>query len=495
MSPWRHRIGCALAMLVTGDVAAVTRTYVSDDAPIANPERGFFEQSFAYPGEQSPGDPFFSVADDETLDDAESRRIRVVQRLYSLLDFRNVDISTAWLNLLAADFATARARGLKLHVRFAYTYNFDGGATMVEVPIERIEAHIAQLGPVLRANADVLTHVNAGMLGRYGEWYSPDDSITPQMRARVVGAWLQALPADRSVQLRTPAYKQAIFGSAALADGFDASDASRVGHHNDCYLASQTDLGTYDGTPAVRAAQKQYLRDENRFLPMSGETCRRFHFEPSFETCGAGEDCVTRDACPNAIAESSQLRWSLLNTRYFPGLVGPGGLWSQAPACLDTIAARLGYRLQLVSGQFPDTALQGTCRWNAQLRLRNTGFAAPFNPRGLRLVFEPTGGGAATTISLIEPGVATSDPRRWLPELGEFTLALGDGVPAGLAPGDYRLHLSLPDPAATLGNDPRYAIRLANAGLWHAGTGWNDLQQTITVGACDTLFADGFEPN
>ena len=483
----------ALALLAACDATAVTRTYVADDAPIANPERGFFEQSFAYPGEQAPGDPFLPLADDETLDDVEARRIRVVQRLYSLLDFRTVDISAAWLNLLAADFATARARGLKLHVRFAYTYNGDGDAPMVEVPIARIEAHIAQLGAVLSANADVLTHVQAGMLGRYGEWYSPNDQITPEMRTRVVAAWLQSLPANRSIALRTPAYKQAIFGGTAIAQGFDGSDASRVAHHNDCYLASQTDLGTYDGNPGPRALQKQYLRDENRFLPMSGETCRRFQFEPAFETCGAGEDCVTRDACPAAIAESSQLRWSLLNTRYFPGLVGPGGLWSQAPACLDTIAARLGYRLQLVTGEFPDTTLQGTCRWSAQLRLRNTGFAAPFNPRALRLVFEPVGGGAATVVSLIEPGNATSDPRRWLPERGEFSLALGAGVPVGLAPGNYRLHLSLPDPAAALGNDARYSIRLANAGLWNAGTGWNDLQQTLSVGVCDTLFADGFE--
>lgn len=492
----RHRwIACAALLLVACGALGATRSYIADDAPIPNPERGFFDQSFAYPGEQSPGDVFLSLADDEALDDVEARRIRVVQRLYSLLDFRSVDITAAWLDLLSADFANARSRGLKLHVRFAYTYNFDGGATMVEVPIARIEAHIAQLGPVLRANADVLTHVQAGLLGRYGEWYSPNDTITPAMRARVIAAWLQALPTDRSVVLRTPGYKQAVFGSTALSDGFGGGDAARVGHHNDCYLASQTDLGTYSGDPMERATQKLYLRDENRFLPMSGETCRRFQFEPGFETCGAGEDCTTRDACPNAIAESAQLRWSLLNTRYFPGLVGPGGLWSQAPACLDTIAARLGYRLQLVSGEFPDATLQGDCRWNARLRLRNTGFAAPFNARGLRLVFEPVGGGAATSVSLSGPGSANGDARRWLPDLGEFDLALGDRIPAGLAPGNYRLHLSLPDPAPGLASDPRYSIRLANTGLWNATTGWNDLQQTLSVGTCDTLFADGFESN
>lgn len=489
----RAWLAAALIALGIGNVDAVTRSYLPDDAPIANPERGLFEQSFAYPGEQSPGDPFLALADDASLDDVEARRIRVVQRLYSLLEFRDADLDPAWLALLAADFAQARARGLKLHVRFAYSFNFDGGATLVEVPIARVEAHIAQLGAVLRANADVLTHVQAGMLGRYGEWYSPDDSITPTMRARVIAAWLQALPADRSVALRTPGYKQAVFGSSALTDGFDGSDRSRVGHHNDCYLASQTDLGTYAGDPALRAAQKQYLRDDNRFLPMSGETCRRFQFEPGFETCGPGEDCITRDACPNALAESAQLRWSLLNTRYFPGLVGPGGLWSQSPACLDTIAARLGYRLQLVSGEFPDAPLQGKCGWNATLRLRNTGFAAPFNPRALRLVFAPVGGGAATFVSLLEPAIASRDPRRWQPELGEIELALGAGVPNGLSPGNYRLHLWLPDPTPTLVDDTRFAIRLANAGLWDAGTGWNDLQQVIAIGGCEAVFADGFE--
>jgi len=49
-------------------------------------------------------------------------------------------------------------------------------------------------------------------------------------------------------------------------------------------------------------------------------------------------------------------------------------------------------------------------------------------------------------------------------------------VPAG----KYQLYLNLPDPYASLHDDPRYSIRLANENMWDYKTGYNYLT-TITV--------------
>ena len=65
------------------------------------------------------------------------------------------------------------------------------------------------------------------------------------------------------------------------------------------------------------------------------------------------------------------------------------------------------------------------------------------------------------------------DPRRWQP--GEHTFSATLSLPADLPPGDYRLALWLPDPAETLRDDPRYAIRFANENTWDAAHGWNVL--------------------
>ncbi len=55
------------------------------------------------------------------------------------------------------------------------------------------------------------------------------------------------------------------------------------------------------------------------------------------------------------------------------------------------------------------------------------------------------------------------------------------GVPPGVAPGRYALSLALPDPKPALAGRPEYAIRFANAGLWDAATGCNDLRHTVTI--------------
>jgi hypothetical protein len=39
----------------------------------------------------------------------------------------------------------------------------------------------------------------------------------------------------------------------------------------------------------------------------------------------------------------------------------------------------------------------------------------------------------------------------------------------------------MPDAATTLKDDPRYAVQLANAGVWEAATGLNVLTRTLKV--------------
>ncbi|MCB1641897.1 MAG: DUF4832 domain-containing protein [Xanthomonadales bacterium] len=473
-----------IGLLGWSSAEAVTILYTASDADIPNPERGLFEQTFAYATEQAPGQAYQPLSGDSNFIGMRGRNRTVAWRLVSLLDFRDSDTLPAGLiDALTTDFNTARTNGVKLYLRFAYSFN--GSGSFTEVPIDRTLLHIQQLGALLSTHADVITHLDAGMLGRYGEWYSPTGEITPAMRSAVVAAWLAALPTDRAITLRAPAYKQAQFGSTALSEGFDGSDAARVGHHNDCYLKSLSDLGTYSGEPTARAAEKAYVAAETRFVPMSGETCGRYAIEPSFETCGAGEDCSNRSDCPTALAESAAHHWSLLNARYHPALVDdPGGDWA-VQGCLNDFRRRLGYRLQLVSATLPDSAaVGGNCAWNTRVVMRNVGFAAPFNSRGWSLVFESVSTGALTTLDLRTVTQPRSDPRHWLPELDSFELSLGARPPAGLAPGQYRLLLALPDGRTSLAPDPDYAIQLANIGLWDGARGLNRLNHTVTLTSC-----------
>ena len=44
-----------------------------------------------------------------------------------------------------------------------------------------------------------------------------------------------------------------------------------LGHHNDCFLASSTDYGTYDDV----GKEYPYLEQDTKYVPMGGETCTK----------------------------------------------------------------------------------------------------------------------------------------------------------------------------------------------------------------------------
>lgn len=54
-------------------------------------------------------------------------------------------------------------------------------------------------------------------------------------------------------------------------NALDGTNQTRTGHHNDCFLASDTDLGTY--TDGNIDAEKSYIEVESKFTVMGGETC------------------------------------------------------------------------------------------------------------------------------------------------------------------------------------------------------------------------------
>ncbi len=48
-----------------------------------------------------------------------------------------------------------------------------------------------------------------------------------------------------------------------------------MGHHNDCFLASITDSGTYSSDSTVRGNEYSYLDRDSKYEFVGGETCQR----------------------------------------------------------------------------------------------------------------------------------------------------------------------------------------------------------------------------
>lgn len=431
-----------------------THVYAEDVTNIANPERGFYKHT-----ETSTGT--YSYLNEATLRSYRSQGITLALRLFYLNDFASKPISEEYLAAMRQDFNTARAAGVKLIIRFAYTKKSTspyGDAT----PAWALQ-HVEQLAPVLRQNGDVIAVVQAGFIGAWGEWYYTDhfsatlgnpNATDWQNRRDLVNALLAATPATRSVQIRTPGYKFTLMQSTDPVDeseAFNGTAKSRLGHHNDCFLASSNDFGTYTGNIEV---EKAYLEEETKFLPMGGETCN---------------ESVPLSECPNALAQMERFHWSYLNRDYHSGVLGS---W-QDGACMPEVFQRLGYRFYLTKSVMQNTSKPGGVV-ELTVKLRNNGWATPYNPRKVEIVLKHTVSGKTFILPIDE------DPRRWS-LTDTTTIEVNAGLPQHIAPGSYKVYLHLPDPEKTLYGNPDYSIRMANTETWDAATGYNDLHHTLVV--------------
>jgi uncharacterized protein DUF4832/uncharacterized protein DUF4874 len=423
-------------------------TYEPTDEVIANPERGFYH----FPLECDKAD--FDAATLRQYRDAE--QITQVMCVFYLSEFKTGPISQAALDQFQQQADTIRAAGLKTILRFAYTQSPDGDDAAPAVVL----GHLDQLRPYLERNSDVIAVVQAGFIGAWGEWwytqnFGNEGTVTPAdwaNRKAVVDKLLSVLPDDRMVQVRTPYYKRTMYGLDPLPPGqaYDGSANARVGHHNDCFLASPDDFGTYRD-PDV---EYPYLAAETRFLAMGGETCN-----PN----------PPRSECPTALHEMGLFHYSYMNIDYRQEVLDS---WTSG-GCMTDVRRRLGYRFTLTEGTFPDSASPGGAL-PVRLTLTNHGWAAPYNPRPVNLVLRNTSTGAVHGFPLV------ADARPWAP--GQtVTVNRSISLPADLPAGTYALLLDLPDPSPGLSARAEYKIRLANNNLWEPATGYNDLRHTVSV--------------
>jgi len=458
------------------DDPTTTRTYAPSDEVIANQERGFYHHAETHYRADGTG---YVPLDLTTLRNFRTQeKITQILRLFYLEKFAKQDvIDKHYLDLMQADFRTARAAGVKMIVRVAYALPGDGWPPPTpygDAPVARVVKQIQQLTPILRQNADVIAVVQSGFVGLWGEGYYTDYFSDPQDpsqvsdqnwadRKAVITALLKALPADKMIQVRTPYMKQRMFGvptgtAGALTaeQAYNGSPLARIGHHNDCFLASPDDFGTYLSDPIE--LDKDFVAQDTNYVPEGGETCA---VNPP------------RSEWPSASAEMARLHFSFLNIEYHPDVLASWG---------DNITIakqKLGYRFALTQGTFTDQAHpRGNVRVN--LQIRNDGWAAPYNPRQVQVIFQND----KNTYKVNVP----ADPRRWG---AGTTTNLNWTVPAPPVPGKYKLLLNIADPklqsqtrmpGSSESFNAVYAVRLANTGTWQSSTGFNDLGQTVTVG-------------
>jgi len=424
--------------------STVETTFQASSDEIANPERGMYvwaaDNLTAWT--QTQADAQFAAG------------YRIVYAPVRLDAHAGHTLPATLLADLTEGFAVARRAGLKVIPRFMY--NFPAGETAYrkaqDAPLERVLEHVGQLKPVLAANADVIAYLQAGFIGAWGEWHTSSNNLTlPARRMQIRDALLAALPPDRFLQVRYPPYLMAWAPQAPRWR--DGSAAARIGVHNDCFLASSTDVGTYSENPTIRQRERDYVAALSTTAPFGAETCNP----------ADAVNPTPRTNCEDILREGRRFGLTYLNDSYYRDLFHVR--W-QAQGCLAQVKRSMGYRFELVTLRHSSHIVAGQSG-ELVLNVRNAGWARAFNPRGVQMVLQHRATGRVVRLDL--PSI---DPRAWLP--GQTSAATARvAIPGGTPTGAYDMLLALPDGAASLAGDARYSVRPANADVAAKAQGWD----------------------
>lgn len=426
-----------------------TQYYTESFLDFPNPERGF-NRGALYMGN-------FRLNRGEAIGVWRKQEgITLYQENYYLTDFMESDIPDWYLERLDKNMQALREGGAKSVLRFAYKNDMSEEAKPWDAPKEWMLRHIEQLEPYLRKNADVIFCMQAGFIGVWGEWcYTTALPMLPQTDEQYAPRWevldrlLEALPSDRQICLRTPAFKLRYLRMHGLsaeplteADAYQPTARARLAAHNDCFVSSHDDWGTY-----MSQAERDFWAADTRYTAMGGETCSKCYYS-------VGE---------KAISEMETYHWTHLNDGYHPDILSD---W-QETGYYEEISRRLGYRFVLDKAWFTPKPRAGEV-FEARLTLRNVGFAAPVNRRLVELIF----------VSVDRPEERfvypqDADPRMWSP--GETSAPVLSCTLDPSMHGAYDVYLNLPDPYPSLHDDPAFSIRLANDAVWRSATGYNHL--------------------
>ncbi|OOQ59532.1 hypothetical protein BC343_05000 [Mucilaginibacter pedocola] len=420
-------------------------TFSSSNEIFANPERGFTKTYTARTALDATTLANYRINGNTTL----------AVRVFYLEDYKAKPLDQAKLDFIQADLNAMRTAGIKGIIRFAYVEDMTGS----DAPLSIVLQHIDQLKPLFEANKDVIAFVQAGFIGAYGEWHTSSNGLaTTENEKTVLLKLLSVLPQDIMVQVRTPLQKQNVFGTAvsiAAAQGYSGSDIARVGHHNDCFLGSEDDYGTYVNIPV----EKQYISNEALYVPVGGETC------PPIGGYSA--------SCDNGRTQMKLLRWTYLNLDYYQPTLSA---W-RTSGCFDEFVRNLGYRISLVNAVIPATAnVNGSLKLN--INITNTGYAPLYNKKSTSLILKNKTTGSYYEVPL------TYDIRTCKPATTAVAnFNIGETVSLSSVPaGDYALYLRAADQAASLKSKTEYAVRFANTGTWVTDNGgMNDLKSSLKI--------------
>jgi len=303
-----------------------------------------------------------------------------------------------------------------------------------------------------------------GMFGPWGECHSSSHSkvstelyypVQTSALKTVFDAFIQALPAEKQVIIRRPYYIREILNTdTPLPDSaaYTNTNQARSGYHNDAYLNSADDGGTF-AHGWSRSQELTYISQMTKHTFFGGETF--------------GTPNSTYNNYSNALYESELQHMTYLNIDYQTSIYD---VWDSSGK--DTFTRRLGYRFVLNSIEYSEEVSPGGI-FHLIINLKNTGFSSPHLLRPVELILKLGITELKATVSV--------DPRFWNREEDNIIIDRRFKIPANIQTGNWEVYLNLPDKALSIFSNPAYSIRFANNNVWIPASGYNKIIDSVPI--------------
>ncbi len=429
---------------------------------IRNPERGFYKLVQVELNRDSEDIKSF----EEEIEDIESEDtdVSIISFQLNLKNYvKSTKIGNQKLQEIQQYFDIMREHGYK--VIFRVVYDSDGEENP-EPEFEQIIEQMEELKKIYVDNEDILYVIEAGYLGSYGEWHDGKYDKNKEYRNQIIKKLLEIVPSNITINLRKPSFITD-YTTEELNENnaFSKSDVARLGLHNDGYLASETDYGTFE--EEEREESLLYQHNLTKYTIFGGESTKSKSQFNNFE---------------NAIEDMKYRHCMYLNKTYDEEVKDK---WRRTIYSSDNdvysgqngfkyIQDHLGYRFVLRDVSMKQEGDSQT----VSLQLENVGFGYIVNPKDVELIYK---NGEEIYSSKVDTDIRKDLSKEESLSNLNYTVDL----PENIKTGDYEVYLKISEPYESLKDNSRYSIQLANTNIWNEELGANFIGN-VTIDADST---------
>lgn len=422
---------------------------------LLNPDRGFYTASNISISEST--DNFFtdmdSVCSNAIRDQKKVLHLRInIGQLSGNVNSSGEDriFTKEQLTELNSIFSKIRYYNLNAIVRFAYDFN--GNTNKEPKSFDTIESHISQLSTIFQTNKDVITCVEAGFIGPWGEMHDGGDYQQDNYYKKLIEDLLDNTPTTMTVNVRKPYFYKLVLGSFNNT----SNNKLRIGIFNDGYLGSATDLGTFGGDTS-REDFINWMKTQGKYTYYGGEATKFATTSSSYnsEDEAWSESGYAISEMPNTHTTyiNGKFNTSILTDKWKTQNYNNSNSEYNNQTAYKYIEDHLGYRLVLRDSKISETVKQGEI-CGTKLKIENVGFGNIIRNQVVSVILS---NGTKYYKTRLNIDAKTFDSGK------TSNVDFYYYIPSNIDAGDWNVYLKIES-----SDNSNYAIKFANANIWNS---------------------------